>query len=43
MSVPKKATAIQVPYYRVQAIDTEDDWKRAELIYRQINKTENDE
>ena len=29
---------VKIPLWRVQDIDSEDDWKRAELIYKQIKK-----
>ena len=29
---------IKIPRWRVQDIDTEDDWKRAELLYKHIKE-----
>jgi len=32
----KIARPIKIPHYRVQDIDTEDDWIRAELIFKSL-------
>ncbi|OBQ46395.1 pseudaminic acid cytidylyltransferase [Halodesulfovibrio spirochaetisodalis] len=35
-----KAVGVQVPRHRVQDIDTEEDWVRAEAMYRALKETE---
>ena len=34
----KRSTIIKLPTYRVADIDTEEDWKRAELLYKVLEK-----
>ena len=33
----EKNSIVKIPNYRIQDIDTLDDWKRAEIIYQIIN------
>ncbi len=33
-----KSSFVEIPYYRTQDIDTIDDWKRAEIIFKLIKK-----
>ncbi|NVK31629.1 MAG: pseudaminic acid cytidylyltransferase [Gammaproteobacteria bacterium] len=39
MSSPR-CLPFEIPCYQVQDIDTEDDWRRAELLYQMLNTTE---
>lgn len=34
----EKSTALIIPHYRVQDIDTEEDWRRAEIIFKMMQK-----
>ena len=36
----ERSTIIKLPAYKVADIDTEDDWKRAELLYKVLGKEE---
>jgi len=37
----EKSTVVNIQPYRAMDIDTEEDWKRAELMYRLLEKKEN--
>lgn len=34
----RKNSIVKIPHYRIQDIDTLDDWKKAEIIYKILNK-----
>jgi N-acylneuraminate cytidylyltransferase len=37
----EKNSIVEIPNYRVQDIDTFDDWKKAEIIYKILKKNNN--
>lgn len=36
----QKNSIVKLPYYMVQDIDSNEDWKRAEILYEMLNKTD---